>query len=84
MTGYKGIYVLAMICIILSQMVTIVSPLIIRTTIDSIIGSEPIGSNFLERLIQYIGGRAYLRKKSLDYWCTISIYCNFKRYIALF
>ncbi|QQY79360.1 ATP-binding cassette subfamily B protein [Keratinibaculum paraultunense] len=43
-------------------MVTIVSPLIIRTTIDSIIGSEPIGSNFLERLIQYIGGRAYLRK----------------------
>lgn len=62
MTGYKGIYVLAMICIILSQMVTIVSPLIIRTTIDSIIGSEPIGSNFLERLIQYIGGRAYLRK----------------------
>ncbi|WP_282957004.1 ABC transporter ATP-binding protein [Keratinibaculum paraultunense] len=46
----------------ISQMVTIVSPLIIRTTIDSIIGSEPIGSNFLERLIQYIGGRAYLRK----------------------
>jgi ATP-binding cassette subfamily B protein len=61
MEGYKRIYILGMICIILSQMVTIVSPLIIRTTIDSIIGSEPINSSIVANIIIYMGGKGFLR-----------------------
>ena len=52
MEGYKGIYLLAMISIILSQMVVIISPLIIRTTIDSIIGEIPIDSNILGKIVE--------------------------------
>lgn len=62
MEGYKGIYLLAMVSIILSQMVTIISPLVIRTTIDSIIGNEPINSIFITRIVKSMGGRIYLRE----------------------
>lgn len=62
MAGYKKIYLLGMICIILSQIVTIVSPLIIRTTIDSIIGDEPINSIVLTKIIKNIGGRYFLKE----------------------
>lgn len=62
MEGYKGIYILGMICIILSQMVTIVSPLVIRTTIDSIVGNEPINSNTVSKIINYMGGKSFLRE----------------------
>ena len=62
MEGYKGIYLLAMISIILSQMVVIISPLIIRTTIDSIIGEIPIDSNILGKIVENLGGRNYLRE----------------------
>ncbi|WP_236914637.1 ABC transporter ATP-binding protein [Clostridium sp. Cult2] len=61
MEGYKEIYLLGMICIILSQMVTVVSPLVIRTTIDSIIGNETINSNIVIKVVNYLGGREYLR-----------------------
>ncbi len=62
MEGYKGIYLLAMISIILSQMVVIISPLIIRTTIDSIIGEIPIDSNILGKIVENLGGKDYLRE----------------------
>ena len=55
MEGYKGIYLLGMLCIILSQMVTVVSPLVIRTTIDSIIGNETINSNIIIDVVNYLG-----------------------------
>ena len=62
MEGYKGIYLLAMVSIILSQMVVIISPLIIRTTVDSIIGEIPIDSNLLGKIVGNLGGRDYLRE----------------------
>ena len=62
MEGYKGIYILGMVCIILSQMVTIVSPLVIRTTIDSIVGNEPINSSIVSKIINYMGGKNFLRE----------------------
>ena len=62
MENYKGIYLLAMVSIVLSQMITIVSPLIIMTTIDSIIGEDPISSNFIGKIVQSLGGRNYLRE----------------------
>lgn len=61
MEGSKGIYLLAMLTIILSQVVVIVSPLIISATIDSIIGEMPIDNNFLARMMGFFGGREYLR-----------------------
>lgn len=60
MAGYKGIYILGMVCIVLSQMITILSPLIIRTTIDSIIGTEPINSSFVGKIVKSMGGKEYL------------------------
>lgn len=60
MAGYKGIYILGMVCIVLSQMITILSPLIIRTTIDSIIGTEPINSSFVAKIVKSMGGKEYL------------------------
>ncbi|NMA87006.1 MAG: ABC transporter ATP-binding protein [Tissierellia bacterium] len=62
MEGYKGIYVLAMLSIILSQLVVIMSPLIIMTTVDSIIGEIPIDSNLLGNIVKNLGGRDYLRE----------------------
>lgn len=60
MAGYKKIYILGMVCIVLSQMITILSPLIIRTTIDSIIGTEPINSGFVAKIVEFMGGKKYL------------------------
>lgn len=60
MAGYKGIYILGMVCIVLSQMITILSPLIIRTTIDSIIGTDPINSSFVGKIVKSMGGKEYL------------------------
>ena len=51
-----------MISIILSQGITIISPLIIKTTIDSIIGNEPINSNIALKAVNYMGGKYFLRE----------------------
>lgn len=58
--GYKFIYALAMIAIIFSQLFNTFSPLIIKTTIDSIIGSEVIESDVIQSMVNFFGGSAYL------------------------
>ena len=58
--GYRFIYVLAMIAIIISQLFNTISPLIIRTTIDSLIGSEPINSDIIQWMVDFFGGANYL------------------------
>ena len=50
-----------MLAIIISQALTTISPLIIRTTIDSIVGNEPIDSNIASKVVEYVGGVDYLR-----------------------
>ena len=58
--GYKVMYLLGMLSIIISQAFNTIGPMIIRTTIDSIIGNEPITSAIIQRSIDFLGGRDYL------------------------
>lgn len=62
MKGYKAIYLMGMLFVIISQAFTILSPLVIRTTIDSIIGDEPLTSNAVAEAIAFLGGRYYLKE----------------------
>jgi len=62
MKGNKFIYLSGMIFVVLSQIVTIVSPLIYRITLDSIIGDELIKSDLVRRIVVLLGGRVYLRE----------------------
>ncbi|MBU5438577.1 ABC transporter ATP-binding protein/permease [Tissierella sp. MSJ-40] len=61
MEGYKIIYLFGMISIIISQIITTVTPLLIRTTIDSIIGEEPITSSIIQSGVNLLGGKEYLK-----------------------
>ncbi len=58
--GYKLMYLLGMISIIISQVFNTIGPLIISNTIDSIVGNKPITSNFFQLLVNVIGGREFL------------------------
>lgn len=58
--GFRLMYVFGMISIIISQLFNTIGPLIIRTTIDSIIGSEPISSDIIQSMVRFLGGRTYL------------------------
>jgi len=62
MKGNRFIYLLSMIFVVLSQIVTIISPLIYRTTLDSIIGNQSIQSDIIRRAVDLMGGRVYLRE----------------------
>lgn len=61
--GYKLMYLLGMLSIIFSQGFNTIGPLIIRTTIDSIIGKEPISSIIIQRSVDFLGGRDYLSQR---------------------
>ncbi len=61
MEGYKVIYLFGMISIIISQIITTLTPLLIRTTIDSIIGEEPITSSIIQSGVNLLGGKEYLK-----------------------
>lgn len=61
MKGNKQIYVLSIVSIILATFFTILGPLLIRFTIDSIIGNEAINKEILLKLVKFLGGKEYLR-----------------------
>lgn len=61
--GYKTMYIFGILSIILSQMFNTLGPLIIRTTIDSIIGNERITSSYIQRFVNYLGSREYLTSR---------------------
>ena len=63
MEGYRLIYLFGMLSILISQILTSATPLILRTTVDSIIGEEPITSSIVQRIVKYFGDRDYLREK---------------------
>lgn len=63
MDGYKLIYLLGMISIIISQVLTTATPLILQTTIDSIIGDEDIKSSLIQNTIDFFGGKEILKEK---------------------
>lgn len=60
--GYGLMYSIGIVSIILSQGVTLLSPLVIRTTIDSIIGSSIIENKRVAYFVGLLGGRAGLRE----------------------
>lgn len=63
MSGYKLIYLFAMMSILISQVFTTISPLIIRTTIDNIIGDEIIVNSTIKSIVNLLGGKDFLRER---------------------
>jgi ATP-binding cassette subfamily B protein len=57
MKGKRLIYFFAILSTILSSIITVVSPLVIKTTVDSIIGQKPIESKW----INYIFSLSYIK-----------------------
>ncbi len=64
MKGFRGLYTLSMLILALATMVSLARPLVIRTTIDSIIGDKPIIDlpKWAIGIIGMIGGRSILMK----------------------
>ena len=60
--GYGLMYSIRIVSIILSQGITILSPLVIKTTIDSIIGSVIINNETIKYFVNLLGGRTNLRE----------------------
>ncbi|WFA10394.1 ABC transporter ATP-binding protein [Tissierella sp. Yu-01] len=58
--GYKFMYLLGMITIVISQIFNTIGPLIISNTVDSIVGSEPISSKLFQYLVNVLGGKSFL------------------------
>ena len=63
MGKYKTFYVLSIIALILSQLFVTLSPIVVQTTIDSIIGNKPIPDNFMRTIIGLFGGRDLVQSK---------------------
>ncbi|MDR7857675.1 ABC transporter ATP-binding protein [Tissierella sp.] len=63
MEGYRLIYLFGIISIIISQILTTVTPLILSTTFDNIIREESIKSSIIQRTVNIFGGRDILREK---------------------
>ena len=59
--GYRGLYLFGIISVITSQFIVILSPLVLRTTIDSIIGNIEIESPLVLNIINLLGGRGDIR-----------------------
>ncbi len=58
--GYKFMYLLGMITIVIAQIFNTAGPLIISNTVDSIVGSEPISSKLFQDLVDVLGGKSFL------------------------
>lgn len=76
--GFRFMYALGMIFIIFSQLFNTLGPLIIRTTIDSIIGTEPIFSDAIQSMVNFLGGRDYLNNNLWIFGVLIVINTGFR------
>lgn len=63
MSGYRLLYLFAMIAILISQVFTTIAPLIVRTTIDNIIGDQIIGNSIIRNIVNVLGGKDFLRER---------------------
>lgn len=61
MEGYRLIYFLGKLSILISQLFTTLTPLVLQTTIDSIIGDKAIESIYFQKIIELLGGKEYLK-----------------------
>jgi len=62
MKGNRMTYFIGILCIILATFFTLMGPLLISTTIDSIIGDIPISSELIHKFINLFGDRNHLRE----------------------
>lgn len=61
MGKYQKIYFLSLVAVMLSQFFNIISPMVIQTTVDNILGNEVIKSKYIESIVSSLGGSDYLR-----------------------
>lgn len=61
MRGSKFIYAMSVVSIVLATFFTVIGPLLVKTTIDSIIGNKEISSMRMLKTINFLGGKEYLR-----------------------
>lgn len=61
--GFGLLYLVGIIAVLMSQLITIINPLVLKTTIDSIIGSEAIDSKLILNFVTILGGRESLRER---------------------
>lgn len=62
MEGYRITYLLAIISILIAQAFTTTTPLILSTTIDSILGNEDIGISSISSIVEFLGGKEILKE----------------------
>ncbi|WMM25618.1 ABC transporter ATP-binding protein [Tissierella sp. MB52-C2] len=63
MEGYKVIYLFGMLSILISQVLTTVTPLILSTTVDSVIGEAPITSPVIQSIVDLLGGKEIIKNR---------------------
>lgn len=62
--GSRLLYVFAILSVGVATYISMLEPMVIKITIDSVIGNEPMSlPSFLEKLVNFIGGRNTLRSK---------------------
>lgn len=82
--GNRLLYIAAIVAIAISTFLAMLEPMVIKTTIDSIIGNKPIDAPaFIERLIKMAGGKEVLGR---NLWiCALClVMLTFTRGIFLF
>lgn len=72
--GNRLLYVLAILAIGVATFISMLEPLVIKITIDSIIGNKPINENAaVVNFVEWLGGRSVLSK---NLWiCAICLVC---------
>ena len=63
MKGNRRMYCGAIISVIIASVLSLISPLVLRVTVDSIIGNEPLDvPAWAEKIILSLGGRTVLSR----------------------
>lgn len=72
--GNRLLYVLAILAIGVATFISMLEPLVVKITIDSIIGNKPINENAaVVNFVEWLGGRSILSK---NLWiCAICLIC---------
>lgn len=61
--GNRLLYVAAIVSIAMSTFLAMLEPMVIKTTIDSIIGNTPLNvSPFIEKIIKFLGGKGVISR----------------------
>lgn len=78
MKGYKLIYLFAMFSILISQIFTTISPLILRTTIYNVLGDEIIDNNIIKSIVSILGGKDFLRERIWIIGLVVIVFAIFR------